>query len=66
MFHAYQVPTFNLLPSVYLSLCFVHVSVFVSIQLEIHSPENMNKITDVPALTCTTFLFVFNFYCFFI
>ena len=27
----------------------------MSVQLEIHSPENMNKITDVRALTCTTF-----------
>ena len=31
-------------------------------QLEIHSPENTNKITDVRALTCT----IFHFYCFFI
>ena len=35
-------------------------------QLEIYSPENMNKITDVRALTCTTFHFIFSFYCFFI
>ena len=35
-------------------------------QLEIHSPENTNKITDVRALTCTTFHFIFSFYCFFI
>ena len=35
-------------------------------QLEIQSPENLNKITDVRALTCTTFLFIFSFYCFFI
>ena len=35
-------------------------------QLEIHSPENTNKITDVRALTCTTFNFIFRFYCFFI
>ena len=34
-------------------------------QLEIHSPENMNKITDVWALTCTTFHFIFSFFCFF-
>ena len=27
MFHAYQVPSFCLLPSVYLAVCFVHVSV---------------------------------------
>ena len=40
-------------PSVYLSVCFVHVSVCASVQLEIHSPENANKITDVRALTCT-------------
>ena len=35
-------------------------------QLEIHSPENTNKTTDVRALTCTTFHFIFSFYCFFI
>ena len=35
-------------------------------QREIHSPENTNKITDVRALTCTTFHFIFSFYCFFI
>ena len=35
-------------------------------QLEIHSPEKTNKITDVRALTCTTFHFIFSFYCFFI
>ena len=48
-FHAYQVPSFCLLPSVYLSVCFVHVSVCESVQLEIHSPENTNMITDVGA-----------------
>ena len=35
-------------------------------QLEIHSAENTNKITDVQALTCTTFHFIFNLHCFFI
>ena len=35
-------------------------------QLEIHSHENTNKITDVLALNCTTFHFIFSFYCFFI
>ena len=35
-------------------------------QLEIHSLENRNKITDVRALTCTTFHFILSFYCFFI
>ena len=40
-------------PSVYLSVCFVHVSVCASIHLEICSPENTNKITDERALTCT-------------
>ena len=64
--HAYQVPPFCLLPSVYLSVCFVHVSVCASVQLEIHSPENTKEMTDVRALTCTTFHFIFNFYCFFI
>ena len=43
---------------------FVHVSVCASVQLEMHRPENTNKITDVQALTCTTFRFIFNFYCF--
>ena len=54
-FHAYQVPSFCLLPSGYLIVCFVHVSVCTSVQLEMHRPENINKITDVLALTCTTF-----------
>ena len=36
------------------------MSVCVSVQLEMHRPENMNKITDVQALTCsTTFHFIF-------
>ena len=55
-----------LLPSGYLIICFVHVSVCASVQLEMHRPEKTNKITDVRALTCTTFHFIFNFYCFFI
>ena len=54
-FHAYQVHHFCLIASFYLSVCFVHVSVSASAQLEKHSPENTNKITDVQALTCTTF-----------
>ena len=33
-FHAYQVPSFCLLQSVYLIVCFVHVSVCASVQLE--------------------------------
>ena len=60
-FLAYQVPSFCLLPSVYLSVCFVHVSVCASVQLEINSHENTNMITDVRALTCATFHFIFNF-----
>ena len=40
---------------------FVHVSVCASIQLEMHRPENMNKITDVRAPTCTTFHFYLTF-----
>ena len=52
-------------PSGYLIVCFVHVSVCASVQLEMHRPENTNKITDVRALTCTTFHSIFNFYCFF-
>ena len=31
------------------------MSVCASVQLEMHRPENANKITDVRALTCTTF-----------
>ena len=65
-FYAYQVPSFCLLASGYLIVCFVHVSVCARVQLEMHRPENTNKITDVRALTCTTFYFIFNFYCFFI
>ena len=34
----------------------VCMSVCASVQLEMHSPENTNKITDVGALTCCTFL----------
>ena len=64
-FHAYQVPSFCLLQSGYLIACFVHVSVCASVQLEMHRPENTDKITDVQALTCTTFHFIFNFDCFF-
>ena len=40
---------------------FVHVSVCASVQLEMHRPENANKITDVRALTCTTFHFILTF-----
>ena len=65
-FHAYQIPYFCLLPSGYLIVCFVYVSVCASVQLEMHRPENTNKITDVRALTCSTFYFIFNFHCFFI
>ena len=31
------------------------MSVCASVQQEMHRPENTNKITDVRALTCTTF-----------
>ena len=31
------------------------MSVFASVHIEMHRPENTNKITDVRALTCTTF-----------
>ena len=37
------------------------MSVCASVQPEMHSPENRNKITDVRALTCTTFHFILNF-----
>ena len=57
---------FCLLPSGYFIVCFVHVSVCASVQLEMHRPENTNKFTDVWALTCATFHFIFDFYCFFI
>ena len=32
--------------------------VCASVQLEIHSPENRNKITDVQGLTCTVLHFI--------
>ena len=35
------------------------MSVCASVKLEIHRPENTNKITDVRALTCTTFHLIF-------
>ena len=31
-----------------------------SIKLEIHSPGNTNKMTDVRALTCTAFYFIYK------
>ena len=37
------------------------MSVCASVQLEMHRPENTNKITDVRTLTCTRFHFIFNF-----
>ena len=37
------------------------MSVCASIQLEMHWPQNTNKTTDVRALTCTIFHFIFNF-----
>ena len=43
-----------------LSVCFAHCSVCVSVQLEIHSPANMNKMTDVRKHTCTAFYFIFK------
>ena len=56
-----KVLSFGLLPSVYLSVCFVHVSVCVRVKLEIHNPGNTNKlITDVLALT--TFYFTVTLY----
>ena len=33
--------------------------VCASVQLEIHRPENTNKITDVRTLTCATFHFLY-------
>ena len=38
--------------------------VCASVQLETQSPENTNMITDELTLTCTTFCFIFKFYCF--
>ena len=35
---------FCLLLSGYLIVCFVHLSVYASVQLEMHMPENTNKI----------------------
>ena len=37
------------------------MSVCASVQLEIHSPENTNKITDVRALTCIHFIVYLSF-----
>ena len=55
---AYIVLRIILPASACLPICtFVHVPVCASVQLEIHSLENTNKITDVRALTCTTFHF---------
>ena len=42
----------------YLSVCFVHASVCTSVQQEIHSPGNTNKMTDARAHTCTAFCFI--------
>ena len=47
--------------STYLYGLFVYVSVCAIEQLEIHSPENTNKITNERALACSTFHFIFNF-----
>ena len=44
-FHAYQEPSFCLLPSGYLNVCFVHVAVCANVQLEMHRPEKTNKVT---------------------
>ena len=54
-------PTFVCLP-ICMTVLFVYVSVCASVQLEIDSPENTNKITDVRELTCSIFHFIFNFY----
>ena len=66
--HVSCLPSTIILPAsvCLLSVCFVYVSVCVSVQLEIHSPENTNMITVERTLTCTTFYFIFNFYCFYI
>ena len=37
------------------------MSVCASVQLEMHMLENTNKITDVRALTCTTFTLYLTF-----
>ena len=60
-FHAYQVPSFYLLWYGDLIVCFVYVSVCAKVQLEMHRPEYMNKITDVRGLTCTTFILYLTF-----
>ena len=44
----------------YLSARFVHASVCAREQLEIHSPRNTKKMTDVQAHTCTAFYFIFK------
>ena len=44
----------------HLSVCFVHVSVCELVQLEMHSPGNTNKITDVRPLTCSFLYLTFT------
>ena len=64
-------PTTIILPAsvcipTYLYVLFVYVSVCASVQLEIHSLENTNKITDARELACSTFRFIFNFHRYYI
>ena len=60
-FSAYQTLSFCLLPSVYLSVYFVHVSVCASAQLDLHSHWSRNKITDGRASTINTQAPAFKF-----
>ena len=52
---------FCLLPSGYLIVCFVHVPVCASVQLEMHRPENTNKISDVGHLHVLHFILYLTF-----
>ena len=56
--HVSCLPSTIILPApLCLPICiFVHVSVCASVQLEIHSPENTNMITDVWALNVLHFI----------
>ena len=72
-FHTYQVPSFCLLPSGYLIVIFVHVSVCASVQLELYRPENTKRpqmyrhlhvLHFILYLTFTASLYDGNYACF--
>ena len=51
-------PSTIILSATHLYVLFMRL--YASVQLEIRSPGNTNKMTDVRALTCTAFYFIFN------